>query len=1601
MIRESTAVIRPSKIKAIQLSMLTEEEIRAMAVVEVTRQQLFHSNNYVPVRGGLFSPEMGNVDPCVNFVCPTDGLLQDKCPGYFGYIELVKPVPWFQHAKRIRSTLKMVCYRCSKLLIPENANQIRVLHAMEIGERLKRIQRVRTNTCPSCKTIQPKKIDEITCAEDILGACNLMPLTGDESISPEAVSALTLALRKKDRRDRNMVLYVLNFGDDRKLVLDFENIYSLLSKMNPADAILLGFDMNFAKPRAMGCKALPVSPPAVRPSVRPENGQRSEDDQTSIYHSIIRTNDELKELLSTYGTMVNTAIELRREMVYSIYDKWSYLAFLVASLYTSKIPGYTPLQQRTGRPFTNVKSRTDSKQGRFRGNINGKRTSLCARTVIIGGPLNKANETTIPKEFAMGLTIKEFVTYGNMEFLQKLVDNGPNVYPGARHVAYKEEGYIMKAILPPVKTSDGQLIRRQYMRRIQPGDKVYRHLLEGDPVLTNRQPSLTKNSIQGNKIRVAKYGSAMHISLMVVAPYNADFDGDEMNLHVSQTSMARSEAVFPNGVAHHIISPTNATPVISPHQDSILGGYVLTEPGKTVSVRQAMAIVQHVFCNSYTDLFRNPEDPTGKSLLPLNARIDTRKLISLVFPRTFQFEMNGGGGNGGVKIVDGQLVSGRLKKSVLNASTRGIIHRLFNDYGSFTCLSVINQIHDIMREFMMTHSFSLSSSDFVCKDEARRKIDDLIAETMKESETLIRQVYNREFKNNTLETSHDKFEIEINNILNRLNFKVGQAIAETLDDTHNIKTTINSESKGNLANNVQMLAMFGQQNVEGMRIPMDRLGVVLPYYQKYELAPEARGFIRKSYTQGLNPLHQIHTGNGGRQLTVLASTKTSKSGYMQRRLVKSMEAMKVCYDFTVRYSGKRITQFAFGDNHVNTEKLESVPLEFISKSQAQLLEYFLFIPDALSKRINKDHVAKFESLQLESANYILETRNEYLQLLCAIDCGNDRFVTQGPVAFAQLLTSYRCHDRTHQRANHQSIDLLSLQSAVLQGYRSYFDESKIRWATPGRLFKACFLYFLNPLILALKGFTVEETETLVRKIQLIYLKALVPPGKCVGVIAGQSCAAANTQSALDASKKANGESKSSMYRVTGMARLEELLVLKQDPGSPFMTIYPSYINTADPMEHKLAMEDLKVSLKYCILHDLVKECSIVYAPYSNELVAKIQEREAQDPFDSFLMYRYSSYSRNMRTTNGAMLQQHNLFPWVLRIVLDEEQMFRHKVTVQEVVCILKRVYNENIDCVYSTMTDSQLVMRVALQNSFMLKRCGVNKKDASSLSMSIVLETLQSFQKSLLRNTVIKGIEKVVDVSIRDTNVWEYVNGDFRQVNTQILETTGSNLLKVLTMKGVDATRTYSNHIYEVYMVLGKLACRALLIQEMKKVLPSTNFTNICSVVDKILYLATPCVVNRSGIRNDKVSMITKASFETQTECMIQGSRRASFNEIDSPTMSVLTAQKGKFGTNICTVRVDITHPLITKAWSQIRSVAERKMQQQQLLQQQKEENNEKDVTFPSSSIPMDDEESEENLLGPTFNRATISSRSMIENVFLNAAITNDQQSVAMEIEMD
>jgi DNA-directed RNA polymerase II subunit RPB1 len=1575
--------------------MMTEEEIRETAVVTINKQQLFHSNNVVPVRGGLFSPEMGHVDRYQKGVCPTDGQLSDKSPGYQGVLELVKPVPWFQHVKRIKQTLFHVCYRCAKLLVAEHATLLEVLHAMEIGERLKRLKRARTSICPACRTPQPKKIDEISSAEEIIGACNLLQsyssssvFTSEESISAEAVSALTLAMRKKDKKDRNLVLYVLNFGDERRIVVDFEYVYSLISRISVADGILLGFDMARAKPRAMGCKALPISSPIIRASILQENGQRSEDDQTSIYYLIIQVNEELKTLLHSYDTMRSTAIELRREMAYTIYEKWSYLAFLVASLYTSKIPGYAPLQQRTGRPFTNVKMRIDGKYGRFRCNLSGKRTSHCARTVIIGSPLNRINEVTIPLEMAMGLTITETVTIGNIECLQKTVDQGPDQYPGARHVQFKSEGYIMRAILPG---------RQRPLPRLRPGDKVSRHLIGGDPVLTNRQPSMYKGSMEGNEARISRHGLPLQISLQVVENYHADFDGDEMNLHVNQNSMSRAETRYPAGAAQHIISPTNATVSIAPHQDAVLAMHLFTENGKTVSVRQAMMITQHVFSMNAVELFRDPDDPEGKRLLPLHARISTRKLLSLVFPSNFQFLLHTSNGGLGiseedkvVQITDGQFVSGRLNKSVMNASTRGIIHRLVNDYGPFTCMTVMNQIHDMMREFMMVHSFSLDASDFVCPEEASRQIQQLMEETNRECETLIQKVYDREFVNNTLETAYDKLELELNNILNRAGMKVGKTISDTIGLKHNILTVIRSMSKGNMANLVQLLACFGQQNMNGMRMPLDRNGIVLPYYQKYEFQPEARGFIENSYTQGLNPIHQIHTGLGGRQVCVESSENTPHAGYLQRRIVKGDEALAVKYDRTVRYVNKRISQWAYGDNHVSPERLESVPLEFLVKSRVQLQTYFLDTPSDKFK-VSAGQYAKFQDFQDQACQYILQTREEYFQVLTNVDCGNDRYLTHGPVAFAQLLASYRCHDRARQRANQQSSHVADIQQVVWEMYEICFGKKQLRRAAPGRLFRSCYFYYLNPLILEQKGFTVEDTRAFITNIQVIYLRSLVHVGTLVGVIAGQSCASANTQSALDASKKANGETKHSSYRVTGMARLEELLVLKQDPGSPCMTIFPSYVNTADSTAHLSSVESLRVSLKHCVLYDLVNECSILYAPYTNEMVASIQARECEDPYDPYLMYRYASYCRQMRTTNGSLLQQHNLFPYILRLVLDQEQMYRHKVTTQEIVGILKRVYQDNIDCVYSTMTDPQLVIRISLQNSFMLKRSGVNKKDADKMSMTTIYETLQTFQRTLLKNTTIKGVTGILDVSSRNATVWRKVRGDYQQVNTQVVETFGSNLRKVLSLPGVDATRTYSNHVYEVYQVLGKMACRAILIQELKKVLPTTNYSNISTVVDKMLYLASPCVINRSGIRNDSISTITKASFETQTECLIHGARQGKMCALDSPTMSVITAQRGSYGTNVCTIRMNVLDPLITKAWSRIRTVADEKMRMLGL-----------DDSTSSPQQPMEEEEVKEGEGEEKKNEPT--PLSMVERIYLQSAMETEpdsSSSLAMEIEME
>jgi len=464
--------VAPSRIIGIQFSMLSPEEIRKTSVVEVTSRDTYINSK--PVIGGLFDPRMGVLDH--GMICPTDGMTCIDTPGYFGHIELARPVFAIQHLKDIMKICRCVCFKCSKLLI--NKGQHKHILSLPGEDRwdyvsglAAKIKRCGEKTNDGCGCRQPDKI-ELEGMATIYAIWKNLDTDAGTAAGKDGVISMKLTP---------------------------EIVLKIFKRISDDDVSFMGFSPIWSRPNWMVLEVLPVPPPAVRPSVKHDAQQRSEDDLTHIYSNIIKINNMLREKMNNPDTHSN------------VVDGWfSILQHSVAMVVNNKIKGVSPMAQRSGRPFQCIMDRLNSKNGRIRGNLMGKRVDFSARSVITGDPNLSIRQLGVPLKIAMNITKPITVNDRNRDFLMKLIDNGPMVYPGAKVLERK----------------NGENISLRYVDRasirLENGDIVHRHMMDGDAVLFNRQPSLHRMSMMCHIVKVMKKGDTFRINVGVTKPYNAD-----------------------------------------------------------------------------------------------------------------------------------------------------------------------------------------------------------------------------------------------------------------------------------------------------------------------------------------------------------------------------------------------------------------------------------------------------------------------------------------------------------------------------------------------------------------------------------------------------------------------------------------------------------------------------------------------------------------------------------------------------------------------------------------------------------------------------------------------------------------------------------------------------------------------------------------------------------------------------------------------------------------------------------------------------------------------------------------------------------------------
>lgn len=966
------AAATPMQIASIQFGIMSADEIARSSYMQVQSRDFYSPPDRAQTRGGALDARLGAIDKRVH--CETCHNLQTDCVGHFGYIKLRLPVFHVGYFKATLQILQMICKSCSRVLLdPETRERyINVMRSPQVsskshirGSLLREVwtRARKRRLCPYCghlngtvkkttilrvvhypegnKPPSKKKPDD---EDDLIDDD---PRRRHETYNPEYSTAVDghPELRR----------HIGKAADD----LDPQRVMELFLAITPGDVQLCDMDPEIGRPERLLVHYMPVPPLCIRPTVcaDPTIGS-TEDDLTMKAAEIVHINNVIAQAMERGVTSQN------------VFENWDLLQHEVARYINSEQPGLPPLQN-VNKPLRGISQRLKGKTGRFRGNLSGKRVDFSGRTVISPDPNLNIDQVGVPQRVCKILTFPERVTPFNIERLRQAVINGPDTYPGANFATVPEH---VKKGGQPSPGGDGTTKiflrygdRRKIAAGLKFGSVVERHLIDGDVVLFNRQPSLHRVSIMSHRVKVSEHRT-FRFNECVCNPYNADFDGDEMNLHVPQTEEARAEALELMSCLVNMVTPRNGEPLIAAIQDFITTSYLVT--------RRDIMMDRAEFCQCVcmmSSAAEHMEIPpaaiikprelwTGKQLFTVLvraaalsglseeerkpgsvARINALRSINTDVPEK-SFSLQGAKDvawqmcekDGYVSFRGGVLISGQVgKKTLGGGSKRSILYVLSRECGPDAAAYAMNRLARFSARWLSSYGFSIGVDDVRPSTALTRRKMALVSDGYDRCTE-----YLEEFKSGKLKlrpgcTPAETLEAVVSAELSRIREDGGKACIAELDPRSNAALAMAlSGSKGSNINISQMVSSVGQQTVSGSRAPDGFAGRALPHFELglKSREPAAKGFVQNSFFSGMTCTEFFFHTMGGREGLVDTAVKTAETGYMQRRLMKALEDLSVQYDSTVRASDGTMIQMRYGDDGLDPAEMEAddgEPVEFV------------------------------------------------------------------------------------------------------------------------------------------------------------------------------------------------------------------------------------------------------------------------------------------------------------------------------------------------------------------------------------------------------------------------------------------------------------------------------------------------------------------------------------------------------------------------------------------------------------------------------------------------------------------------------------------------
>ncbi|CAG8523131.1 6584_t:CDS:10 [Ambispora gerdemannii] len=1474
-----------TEIHSVSFSCYSPEEIRKLSVKQITHSELFDNLNQ-PTKDGLYDLALGPFDR--GYVCHTCLLDYFSCPGHFGHIELPCPVYNALFFPHMYTLLKSICLDCHRFL----ANKVKcygfaakllllekglLLESQEIDYLTLKFEDLDKNKN------EEEKATHIELINNYLKRTFAQPNTGPNSTAVNAEKrrivkdffkiSVTLA-RCQNCRSR----YLTPMDIRKHLDMLFQNestICSLLygqhglfsSRFYPRDRSTTNSNRNNTSVSAdiFFLDLIAVPPTRFRPTnvvgerllENVHNGHFKRILKACARFSLNAQNDITKKKdEAEIETTTN-----KKEKLQDLLNAWNDLQLAVNGLIDNTKVGAMFAKERQMYPV-GIKQILEKKEGLFRKHMMGKRVNYAARSVISPDPNVETFEIGIPVTFAKILTYPEPVTQYNINEMREAVINGAHQWPGAVSVQH-EDGMVQllsrlslesrialanQLLTPPTNPSKSIFVLPP--KSPTSNKKVLRHLRDGDILLLNRQPTLHKPSVMAHQAKVLPGEMTIRMHYANCKAYNADFDGDEMNMHFPQNEIARAEAEIIGNTNEQYLEPTSGSPLRGLIQDHVVIGVWMTSKDTFFTKEQYHQILYNalrpeenhgtvaVKILTVPPAIRKPKRLwTGKQMISTILKNLTHGMIPLNLTSRANIAARYWGDSAPeeatVIFLDGEHLTGVLDKGQFGATAFGLIHACYELYNSSIAGKLLSILGRLFTTYSQWRGFSCRMDDLRLTPEGEESRRNLMQNASKHGRDA---TYNYV----GLDPVDDEFKSRIEEVF-RDNEK-----------------------------------QQGQQELEGRRVPVMVSGKTLPSFLPYETAPRSGGFI-----SGL----------------IDTAVKTSRSGYLQRCLIKHLEGLRVHYDHTVRDSDGSVIQFHYGEDSLDVTK-------------QKYLSQFKFNVDNFEAFSEKFHIGEFVNGidQKQAIKYLKK-------------------FAKRPEKYDPVLSVFT-----------PSRNLGCISEKFHYNLTKYIEENRKDLKTHWR-----------------KKISKGDFGTLM---YLRYLHSLVEPGESVGVLAAQGVGEPSTQMTLNTFHFAGFGAKNVTL---GIPRLREIIIAASaEIQTPMMTLplLPhvtnemadrfsqaiSRLTLAEVVDNVVITEKLGVQssendmytqrifkkvytiklnffpkeeymeeyeITPTLIKEVIEDLFFKFLGTHIKQITKNKSRKSSEEFEDFVVPKSQSIINKQTDVDDTAVNNEAAYDsddgdgdaTSARINSRRKQLASYEGPDEDDLEVIRRI-NKNSD----SEEDDAMSNEEKTENARIIENPRIIENsqyvsqysfDQNGASCEIELMFPASTQKILLLNIV----EKICkDIPLREVKgihkCYPIVN---ENDTSKSLATEGINLQGVWKFSRIiDINKIYTNDIAAMLRTYGVEAARATIIKEISNVFGAyginVDLRHLTLIADYMTFEGNYKPFSRYGI-DSNTSPFLKMSYETTCNFLTQATLFGEFDPLCSPSSRLVAGKVVESGT--------------------------------------------------------------------------------------------------------